>query len=108
MPENTPTPEQRDARLRRTRRLRAGVVGAGVLGSLGVATVVAVPALAHTAAAVSGQQVDDGDGESFSRWQQDTGSTTDQEQDQQDPWGLSQAPDLQQGGGTPHGSTGGS
>ena len=95
---------RRDAHLRLVRRLRVGVVSAGVLGSLGVAGVVASSASATAENedrphSPSGTARDD----SFSQWQDDSGQTS------EDPWGQpAQPPGLQQGFGPSHGSTGGS
>ena len=95
---------RRDARLRLVRRLRIGVVSAGVVGSLGVAGVVASSASATT----ENQDRPDGASssardDSFSQWQDDSGQAS------EDPWGQPvQPPGLQQGFGPSHGSTGGS
>ena len=95
---------RRDAHLRLVRRLRIGVVSAGVAGSLGVAGVVASSATATTENRdgpdrASGTARDD----SFSEWQDDSGQTS------EDPWGQPvPPPGLQQGFGPSHGSTGGS
>jgi len=95
---------RRDARLRLVRRLRIGVVSAGVVGSLGVAGVVASSASATT----ENQDRPDGASssardDSFSQWQDDSGQAS------EDPWGQpAQPPGLQQGFGPSHGSTGGS
>ena len=94
---------RRDAHLRLVRRLRIGVVSAGVVGSLGVAGVVASSATATTENRdgpdrASGTARDD----SFSEWQDDSGQTS------EDPWDQPVPPGLQQGFGPSHGSTGGS
>jgi hypothetical protein len=95
---------RRDAHLRLVRRLRVGVVSAGVVGSLGVAGVVASSA---TATPESRDRPDGASGtardHAFSQWQDDSG------QGSEDPWGQpAQPPGLQQGFGPSHGSTGGS
>jgi hypothetical protein len=95
---------RRDAHLRLVRRLQVGVVSAGVVGSLGVAGIVASSASATTE---NGERPDDASGtardDSFSEWQDDSGQTS------EDPWGQpAQPPGLQQGFGPSHGSTGGS
>jgi hypothetical protein len=94
----------RDARLRLVRRLRIGVVSAGVVGSLGLAGVVASGASADPETRnrpdnASGTARDD----SFAQRDDDSGQTS------EDPWGQpAQPPDLQRGFGQSHGSTGGS
>ena len=95
---------RRDAHLRLVRRLRVGVVSAGVVGSLGVAGVVASSASADTE---NGDRPDSTSGtardDSLSQWEDDSGQTS------EDPWGQpAQPPGLQQGFGSSHGSTGGS
>ena len=94
---------RRDAHLRLVRRLRIGVVSAGVVGSLGVAGVVASSATTENRDRpdrASGTARDD----SFSEWQDDSGQTS-----EEDPWGQPvPPPGLQQGFGPSHGSTGGS
>jgi hypothetical protein len=121
---------QRDAHLRLVRRLRVGLVSAGVAGSLGVAGVVATHAPNATSgdsSSGSGQPVqvggtttpgtttpgtttpgtsgDDG----FSGWRDDAGED-DGGRAQQQPQQQTQlqAPGLQQGFGRSHGSTSGS
>lgn len=95
---------RRDAHLRLVRRLRVGVVSAGVVGSLGVAGVVASSASATSEDrerpdSASGTASDD----SFSQWEDDSGQSS------EDSWGQpAQPPGLQQGFGPSHGSTGGS
>lgn len=123
-----PPEEQRDRQLRRTRRLRAGIVSAGVVGSLGVAAAVAVPTIqaANQAAPGSGST----EGHSFSLWQDGTsasngGSTAQSQvrgddegegddgasqQNQQNQLNQQQVPvpSLQQGFGPSQGTTSGS
>ena len=104
---------QRDAQLRLVRRLRVGLVSAGVAGSLGVAGVVAT----HAPSATSGDsaprpvqpvQVGGTSGDDdFSGWQDDAGEGDGgqaQPQQQTQP----QTPGLQQGFGRSHGTTSGS
>ena len=97
------TPADRDRSLRRVRRLRVGVVSAGVVGSLGVAGVVAASSAppGRAAADTPATAADDrsqarGADDSFSRWQHD------QDPQQTAPQGLAR------GSGPSHGSTGGS
>lgn len=84
--------------------MRIGLVSAGVAGSLGVAGVVASSASATTE---KGDRPDSAAGtardDSLSQWDDDSGQTS------EDPLGQpAQPPDLQQGFGSSHGSTGGS
>ncbi len=130
MNENVPVSEQRDLHLRRARRTRIGVLSAGVLGSLGVAAAVAIPALQTQSASSPGATAPDQP--SFSQWQTgqsqtlgeddqagpgrgDDGEGAQGDDGQQliDPWAQLQQqqgtpPGLQQGFGPSHGSTGGS
>ena len=99
---------QRDAQLRLVRRLRVGLVSAGVAGSLGVAAVTAADAPVATSGDASPRSVQPaqvGGGTSgdddFSGWQDDAGES---DGGQAQP----QAPGLQQGFGRSHGSTSGS
>ena len=101
---------QRDAHLRLVQRLRVGLVSVGVVGSLGVAGLVAT----HPTNATSGQtsprpvqpvQVA-GSGDDSSGWQDDGGGDDGgQAQNQQI---QPQAPALQPGFGQSNGSTSGS
>jgi len=105
---------QRDAQLRLVRRLRVGLVSAGVAGSLGVAAVTAADAPAATSGDASPRSVQPaqvGGGTSgdddFSGWQDDAGEGDGgqaQPQQQTQP----QTPGLQQGFGRSHGTTSGS
>ena len=105
---------QRDATLRLVRRLRVGLVSAGVAGSLGVAGVVATQAPNATSGGSSPRPVQPvqlggstSGGDDFSGWQDDAGEGDGgqaQPQQQTQP----QAPGLQQGFGRSHGSTSGS
>ena len=119
MTPNEPSADRRDADLRLVHRLRVGLVSAGVLGSLGVAGVVAASAGEKVSAdptrpagpvpqqgQARGQGAPQDDG-SFSECRDDGGG--DDEQPPTDPWGQQQpAPDLQPGFGSSHGSTSGS
>lgn len=117
MTPSEPSADRRDADLRLVHRLRVGLVSAGVLGSLGVAGVVAASAGERVSADPSrpvdpvpqqGQAQVQGapqDDDSFSEWNDDGGDG----QQPTDPWGQQQPPpSLQQGFGSSHGSTGGS
>lgn len=132
MNENVPAAEQRDLRLRRARRARIGVLWAGVLGSLGVAAAVAVPALQAQPASAPGTAAPADDQPSFSQWQTgqsqtlgddgqavpgrgegDDGGAQGDDGQRFDPWAQQQQqqsppPGLQPGQGPSHGSTGGS
>lgn len=116
---------RRDAHLRLVRRLRVGLVSAGVLGSVGVAGVVAAAAdgggavQAPPAPAVgdAGGDRTAAPGDSFSRWRvgkrggtADEGGAVVPDPEPQQDQGSRQdrAPRLQQGSGPAHGSTGGS
>jgi hypothetical protein len=96
--------ELRDARLHRVARLRVGLVSAGVIGSLGVAGVVATSGTGASAApSPAPTQQDVGDDGGLSQWWGDDGGSSDGQQQQQ-----LQAPDLQQGFGQSQGTTSGS
>jgi hypothetical protein len=96
---------RRDAHLHVVRRFRVGLVSAGVLGSLGVAGVVSpsgADAAGDPARTPSGARPVVPNDESFSQWGDDRSGA----QPQHD--GSGTPPDLQQGFGSSHGSTGGS
>ena len=134
MNENVSASEQRDLQLRRARRARIGVLSAGVIGSLGVAAAVGIPALQAQPASAPGSAAPDGQS-SFSQWQAgqsqnqnlgeddqvlpggeddgENGLQGDDGQQQVDPWAQQHQqqappPGLQQGFGPSHGSTSGS
>jgi hypothetical protein len=88
-------PARRDRHLRVVRRLRIGVVSAGVIGSLGVAGAVA---------ATAGQ---DDDSPAATEQGPTTAVSPPQEQREQDQPPLG-APDLEHGFGPAHASSGGS
>jgi hypothetical protein len=104
-PENPRSTRDRDLRL--TRRLSAGVVSAGVLGSLGVAGVVGYTAANahHSAASGSAPATSQGQNPTYVLQGDDGG-----EGDDGGGWQLQQAPpQLQQGlGSAPHAQSSGS
>jgi hypothetical protein len=131
MNENLPASEQRDLNLRRARRARIGVLSAGVLGSLGVAAAVGIPALQAQSTSAPGVATTPDDQSSFSQWlsgqsqtlgehdqagpgrDDEGGARGDDGEQQVDPRAQQQQqqsppPGLQQGFGPSHGSTGGS
>jgi hypothetical protein len=132
MPAQDRTPAQRDHHLVVVRRVRNGLVTAGVLGSLGVAGLVAgtshpatstaPPAPTADSASPGGQPVRDHEDDSVSPWrgEGDDGRSDDrsegqsQGQSQGQSRGQSQGqqqlapPSLQPGTGSAHGSSGGS
>ena len=125
MPAQDRTPAQRDTHLVVVRRVRNGLVTAGVLGSLGMAGFVAVsshPAASTATPAPSADSVNpsgqaparDNEDDSVSPWrgEGDDGRSDDrsegQSQGQQQGQQQGQPPTLQPGTGSSHGSSGGS
>lgn len=113
------SPARRDSHLRLVRRVRLGVVSAGVLGSLGVAGAVAASA-EPTASSTPSPSVStptsagSGDGDANGQWQSarsarrpSPGEQT-QQQSKTRTQPRHETPSLQQGYGQAHGSTGGS
>lgn len=101
------SPQERDRKIRLARRMRAGVISAGVAGSLGLAGGIAVTATNHS----TGHSTDSATGkDQASRQLSDDDSDDSESSGRSAPLGGTQAPpSLQQGlGGSSHGSTGGS
>ncbi len=121
MPAQDPTPAQRDHRLVVVRRVRNGLVTAGVLGSLGVAGFVAVSSPPATSPATPAPTADsvspggqaparDHEDDSVSPWrgEGDDGRSDDRSEGQSQGQQQLQPPTLQPGTGSSHGSSGGS
>ena len=121
MPAQDRTPAQRDTHLVVVRRVRNGLVTAGVLGSLGVAGFVAVSSPPATSTATPAPTADsvspggqaparDHEDDSVSPWrgEGDDGRSDDRSEGQSQGQQQLQPPTLLPGTGSSHGSSGGS
>ena len=100
----------RDRELRRTRRLRAGMVSAGVLGSVGVAGVIGFAAVNATHPAtttVTTPNASQGNGQTFVLRGDDGSEGGDDGFQQSQPFNQA-PPQVQPGLGSPHAQSSGS